>query len=609
MEAPRSENDAARLRALQRYHVLDTAHEAAFDRITQLAARLFEVPIALVSLVDENRLWWKSCVGLDGYESPRDSSICAHAILSFDPFVIEDTTQDPRFRENPAVTGPPSVRFYAGAPLTSEDGYNLGTLCIVDTRPRTLTPAQVETLVDLSRVVVDELELRLAYRTRALFQKVCEMSPSLIYIYERAKHERTFLGRNLLGTLGYDASLSASDLLPKIVHPEDLPHLYRYLDQLDVLEQGPIELSYRVRDVAGHWHWFLAKEALFDRDEQGRVSQVLGITTDVTQLKATELRLEESEELLAERVRVLEGILDSAGEGIVVADETGRFTVFNPTAQRIVGESPPIGARVYDGQNYTLLDPETHQPLPTHELPLGLAIRGEPSDNLELLVRTASDVETLIRVTGRPLKDTAGNTRGGIITFNDVTQLRAAEAELARRAVTDALTGLPNRRAFDERLALLVAEGSRGRQFALVLGDLDHFKKVNDSHGHAVGDAVLAHVGQVLSKGVRCTDFVARYGGEEFCVLFSDVDETLATRLADNLRRAVASEKGPVPVTFSFGVCVNRPNERTDPSALLQAADRALYAAKSQGRNRVVTGQLSKHESIPIVSPQAKARA
>ncbi|HTV25960.1 MAG TPA: diguanylate cyclase [Polyangiaceae bacterium] len=606
MKAPIPENEAERLRALARFQVLDTPQEAAFDRITNLAARLFEAPMALVSLVDEKRQWWKSCFGLSGSETDRDVAFCSHAILAPEPFIVEDAQRDPRFSDNPYVTGAPFVRFYAGAPLTSGDGFNVGTLCIIDTRPRHLSPSEVQTLVDLAQMVVDELELRLAYRSRELFRKVCEMSPNLIYLYERVKHERTFLGPHLIEVLGHAPRPSPDEFLPEIVHPEDLPRLYKYLGQLDVLKQGPIELSYRARHADGSWHWFLAREALFALDGEGRVNQVIGIATDITDLKTTERRLEASEDLLAERVRVLEGILDNAGEGIVVADESGRYTVFNPAARRIVGKGPNPGDAMYANQAYELLNPATRLPFPQDQLPLGRALRGEAIDNLELLIRSADKIESLIRVTGRPLSDQEGNPRGGLITFNDITALRAAEHELAQRATTDQLTGLPNRRAFDERLALLVAEGGRGRTFALVLGDVDHFKKVNDTYGHGVGDDVLAHVARTLQSSVRCTDFVGRYGGEEFCVLYTDVDETQAERLADQLRCTIANANGPVPITCSFGVCSNRPHEYIEPGVLVQIADRALYTAKRQGRNRVVS---ERSALTSVLTPLVQARS
>jgi diguanylate cyclase (GGDEF)-like protein len=258
---------------------------------------------------------------------------------------------------------------------------------------------------------------------------------------------------------------------------------------------------------------------------------------------------------------------------------------------------------------YTIHDPKTGERFPADRTPLSRAMRGIPSDHLELLVKSEGREDRLIRVTGRPLRDESHELRGGIITFNDITALRAVEDELARRAVTDPLTGLSNRRALDERLELLVAEGGRGRQFALVIADVDHFKRVNDTHGHTLGDQVLAHVALVLQSSIRCTDLVARFGGEEFCVLFTDVDATLAQRLAENLRRAVAEQACSVPVTISLGVCANRPKERTTAKALLEAADRALYSAKRQGRNCVVSAQLSVRESIPLVASSAKARA
>jgi diguanylate cyclase (GGDEF)-like protein/PAS domain S-box-containing protein len=608
VRAPLPANEAERLNALQRYGVLDTPEEPEFDRITQLAARLFEVPMAFVSLIDANRQWWKSCVGVSGRETHRDVAFCAHAILSSELFVVGDALGDPRFSDNPLVTGPPFIRFYAGAPLLNSEGYSLGTLCILDARPRELTQADRDTLTDLSRVVVDALELRRAYRSRALFQKVCEMSPSLIYLYDRVKRERTFLGRHLAQELGYDKRQVGADLWREIVDPEDLPRLYQHIEQLDALEQGPIELSYRIRDTRGQSRWFLSREAIFERDAEGRVKVVIGITTEITDLKTTELRLERSEDLLAERVQLLEGILESAGEGIVVADENASFTVFNPAARRIIGDGPIIGSRAQWPRAYCFLRPSDGQLYPTEDLPLARALRGEPSDDTELLVRRSEVPDRRIRVAGRPLRHADGKIRGGILTFNDITALRAAESELAKLAVTDQLTALPNRRAFDERLALLVAEGGRGRQFALVLGDIDHFKKVNDTLGHSVGDEVLAHVAQTLQKRVRCTDFVGRYGGEEFCVLFTDVDANQAVRLADGLRAAVADGRCRVPLTVSFGVCTNRPGERTDPGTLIEAADRALYAAKSQGRNRVVLGDLSHRQSIPSRSG-IKARA
>jgi len=150
-------NEAVRLLALKRTHLLDTSPEERFDRFTRMAKLAFDVPIALVSLVDEKRQWFKSCQGLEARETPRDIFFCGHAILSEGLFIVEDTHDDSRFADNPLVTAPPHIRFYAGAQLRSHEGYRLGTLCIIDTRPRSLDHDQRLLLEELARCVDEEI--------------------------------------------------------------------------------------------------------------------------------------------------------------------------------------------------------------------------------------------------------------------------------------------------------------------------------------------------------------------------------------------------------------------------------------------------------------------
>ncbi len=132
LSTPIPENETERLAFLHRYKVLDTPPEAAFDRITRLAARLFEMPIALISLVDESRAWFKSCVGFGASEVLRAATLCSFAVLADEPLIITDTQKDDRFACNPFVQSEPGVRFYAGAPLISQDGFSLGMLCVLD---------------------------------------------------------------------------------------------------------------------------------------------------------------------------------------------------------------------------------------------------------------------------------------------------------------------------------------------------------------------------------------------------------------------------------------------------------------------------------------------
>jgi GAF domain-containing protein len=160
MTAPVPRNEAKRLKVLWQYDVLDTVPEEVFDDLTDLAAFICDAPIALISLVDENRQWFKSKVGMSERETSRDISFCAHAILQDGLFVIPDATKDARFKKNPMVTGLAKIRFYAGAPLVTPDGHALGTLCVLDKKPRTLRQEQKQALRVLARHVVSQLELR-----------------------------------------------------------------------------------------------------------------------------------------------------------------------------------------------------------------------------------------------------------------------------------------------------------------------------------------------------------------------------------------------------------------------------------------------------------------
>lgn len=159
------DNEAGRLAAVRRYAILDTPPDGAFDRVTAIAARRFNTPIAIISIVDHDRIWFKSHHGLDVEQIGRDPGLCASAILSSQAHVLLDASTDPRSLANPLVAGDFGLRFYAGVPLRTSDGFNLGTLCVIDKEPRTVDPGQIEDLTDLASLVVDQLELRLAART------------------------------------------------------------------------------------------------------------------------------------------------------------------------------------------------------------------------------------------------------------------------------------------------------------------------------------------------------------------------------------------------------------------------------------------------------------
>jgi len=218
------ENEAERLAAVRRYEVLDTPSDGAFDRITRLASVMLEMPISIVSLVDHDRIWFKSAAGLDGVEQlDREPGLCASAILGEIPWIGEDAAVDPRALANPLVAGEFGLRFYAGCPLRTRDGYNLGTLCVIDKEPRTLTDEQVQVLEDLAAIVVHELELRLAVRQQS--RRATELNDDVVQALAISKL-RFQVGETDDALASLDQALVASKrILAELV--EDIPTLRR----------------------------------------------------------------------------------------------------------------------------------------------------------------------------------------------------------------------------------------------------------------------------------------------------------------------------------------------------------------------------------------------
>ncbi|GEM_PF-342437 len=207
--APIPPNEIERLMSLRVLNILDTPSEERFDRITRLAAKYFNVPIAYVSLIDKDRQWFKSKQGFDICETPRDISFCSHAILREDALIIPDATKDERFKNNPVVTGPPELRFYAGQPLSGPGGFKIGSLCVLDLKPREFDAEKVKALKDFSLMVEHELNLVDALKIQSEFLKTKEeLVRSQNYIAhemaEAAQYVRDLLPPRLSGEVTTD---------------------------------------------------------------------------------------------------------------------------------------------------------------------------------------------------------------------------------------------------------------------------------------------------------------------------------------------------------------------------------------------------------------------
>lgn len=263
---PKPANETSRLLALQSYDILDSGEELRYDDITLLASRICNTPIAVISLIDEHRQWFKSKVGLDGSETAREVAFCAYAILSPDQVLtVSDARIDARFASNPFVTGDPHIRFYAGAPLVSADGHALGTLCVVDNKPRELLPEQKESLQALSRQVMALLEerrtsaalrgaMQALTRSESLFREAYDNAPIGIALVS-PEGEWLRVNQSLCDMLGYSAQELTRTTFQAITHPEDLEKDMRQVRQVLAREIRSYQMEKRYLHKAGHPVW------------------------------------------------------------------------------------------------------------------------------------------------------------------------------------------------------------------------------------------------------------------------------------------------------------------------------------------------------------------
>ena len=245
ISAPPPKNEKERIRALNDLDILDTLEEVAYDDLTYLAAKLCDAPIALVSLVDENRQWFKSHHGLDVRETPRDVAFCSHALNGDEVFIVEDSDKDERFHDNPLATGAPHVKFYAGMPLYVEGKYPVGTLCIIDDHARKLTDEQRISLEVLARQVVTQLELRLKIKELNALDHTKDQFISMV------SHELRTPLTSIVGSLGLLTQLMQDQLGPDAASMAQVAHrnserlINIVNDILDIakIDAGKLELT------------------------------------------------------------------------------------------------------------------------------------------------------------------------------------------------------------------------------------------------------------------------------------------------------------------------------------------------------------------------------
>ncbi len=303
--------EAERLAALCTTGLLDTPPEERFDRVTRLAAQFFGVPICLVSLIDQERQWFKSRYGLAARQTPRSDAFCAHAVARRELVIVEDAQLDARFAANPLVTGAPLIRFYAGQPVFSPDGHALGTLCIIDTRPRQLDAAQIAALRDFAMLVQDEIAADAATAsvqasTRALVASEARFQAT----FEQAAVGIAHVGldgallqvnRKFFEIVGYEQSELQALTFQDITYPDDLPIDLQLLAETLAGTRRAYAIEKRYRHRAGHLVWVNLTVSLL-RDAGGAPDYFVSVIEDIEEKKSSELALLRLNEELESRV-------------------------------------------------------------------------------------------------------------------------------------------------------------------------------------------------------------------------------------------------------------------------------------------------------------------
>ncbi|HEY1764383.1 MAG TPA: PAS domain S-box protein [Opitutaceae bacterium] len=422
-------DEPLRLEALRRYEVLDTLPEKALDDLAALSAELCGVPMAQVSLVDEDRQWFKARVGVDLTETPRAISFCGHAIQQRELFMVADAKKDERFADNPLVKGEPGIRFYAGAPLVTPDGAAIGALCVMDRKPRVLTEAQKRVLRVLSRQVMIHLELRRQARG------LVESEERLRIVTENSRVGLVMVDRNRRYAFANGAyselfGLPSPDIVGRLVC-EVLPAQYetQIKPRLDLAFSGK-RVSYVLQrpSVGGERHYEICYEPKL---VEGEVALVIVVVVDISERLATEAI-----------VKQFPAIIESSDDAIISKTLDGIVSSWNPAAETMFGYT----AAEIVGQPITVLFPPDR--LQEENEILARIKKGERVRHFET-VRVRKDGRKLeVSATISPIRDSQGRIAGVSKIVRDITQRKQAEEQILWRTalfeaqVDSALDGL-----------------------------------------------------------------------------------------------------------------------------------------------------------------------
>jgi diguanylate cyclase (GGDEF)-like protein/PAS domain S-box-containing protein len=381
--------------------------------------------------------------------------------------------------------------------------------------------------------------------------------------------------------LGYTEDDMLATAFQAVTHPDDLAADLALVHSLLAGDRQSYHMEKRYLHRDGHAVYVLLSVSLV-RDEHGQPLYFISQVQDISERKAFEDALFRERELA-------EVTLKSIGDAVITTDPAMIVTSLNPIAEAMTGWSNHDAVGRPMDEVFQLREPLTRQPIAN---PLIAAVQKNAIVGLttDAILIHRNGFESPIEDSAAPIHDHAGNVVGGVVVFHDVSETRALALKMAHLAHHDTLTGLPNRALLQSRMEFAATVASRRNQrAALLFVDIDHFKQINDTLGHAAGDALLQEVARRIRAAVRSDDTVSRLGGDEFVVLLPQIESAsdasnVAEKVLAACSQAVGIDTSALTISFSIGISVY-PDDAVDAESLLRNADTAMYEAKMQGRN------------------------
>lgn len=613
-------NESLRQLALDTLHVLDTNALEKLDRITRLAASYFNVPIALVSLIDRERQWFLSRFGLEARETSRKISFCAHAILQRDTFIVRNTAADERFFDNPLVIGEPRIGFYAGQPLLSLNGLPLGTLCIIDRQPRTFSLQQATELHDFAAIVEEYLHgvERSIYteslksdleRTEALFEQTFSQAAVGMALVSLEGYWLRVNPR-ICDILGYSEQELLARTFQDITHPEDLGNDLESLRQLLANEITTYSMEKRYFCSDGSIVWVQLTVSL-NRLPDGTPHHFISAIVDITERKVAENNLRTLQHELEDRVvkrtqelNIVVSKLNLEIESRVNAQdqlnaEKERLRAITDNVPALISQVGPDEVYQFANSAYMRwfgLDETTLKNMSIRQL-IGESayLKAKPLIEKALQGQTVSFENELQTQNGERIVHTTlvpCETQGFYILSMDISELKRLQRRLEYDVMHDILTGLPNRRAFLNQLKQSMAECAANQQsMAVLFLDLDGFKQINDTFGHDFGDVILKTFAKLLNGCIHGLGSIARLAGDEFTAVLwhlsdprAEVEQVCKEILAQLAKLDRIGER-QVALSASIGAAIYS-GDHTTAKMLLGQADAAMYRAKLASKGK-----------------------